>query len=85
MDALHYDPDLLREWREERGLSVAEAADAARCARMTVYRAEKGSFASFELLARLAALYGHPVSLLLRDRIEPAGLHRGKRRLTAVT
>lgn len=68
MDGRYYDGARLREWREARGMTAIEAARQAGITRMQLNRAERGLSASFDLLVRLAALYGKShISLLHPD------------------
>lgn len=62
MDLRHYDPAKLIAAREEEGKSQEEIAAALNVNRQTIYRAEAGKNASFELLAAYCALYGIPVT-----------------------
>lgn len=59
-----------REARLNAGLSHAKAAKAAGCSVSTVQRVEAGCAHSARLLARLARVYGVPVSLLVDDQLE---------------
>ena len=68
MNAQHYDCDRLKELREFRRLTQAEVADRLGVNRQTVYRAEAGVSASYELLCDLCALYQEDVLTLLRPK-----------------
>jgi transcriptional regulator with XRE-family HTH domain len=71
MNAQHYDCDKLKELREARQLTQLEVAEHLSLNRQTVYRAEAGISASYELLCDLCALYGADVLTLLRpQRVE---------------
>jgi transcriptional regulator with XRE-family HTH domain len=71
MNAQHYDCDRLKEIREERGLTQLEVAERLGIDRQTVYRAEAGKSASYELLWDLCSLYQEDILTLLRpQRIE---------------
>lgn len=61
-----YNHLVLKEWRDERSLSVREVAEYLNVSRMTVYRVEKGHVASYRLLKRMAALYARSVTDVLR-------------------
>jgi transcriptional regulator with XRE-family HTH domain len=71
MNAQHYDCLRLKEIREARRLTQAEVAERLGINRQTVYRAESGASASYELLCELCALYQEDVLALLRpQRVE---------------
>lgn len=62
MDSRHYDPTKLIAAREQDGKSQEWIAKALRVNRQTIYRAEAGKNASFELLAAYCALYAIPMT-----------------------
>jgi DNA-binding XRE family transcriptional regulator len=62
MDSRHYDPAKLIAAREGDGKSQEEIAKALNVNRQTIYRAEAGKNASFELLASYCAIYAIPVT-----------------------
>jgi transcriptional regulator with XRE-family HTH domain len=68
MNAQHYDHDRLKEMREGRRLTQLEVAEQLEIDRQTVYRAEAGKSASYELLCDLCDLYQEDVLTLLRPR-----------------
>jgi transcriptional regulator with XRE-family HTH domain len=68
MDSRHYDPDKLKELRERFGLTQEQVAEKLNIHKQSVYRAEAGRVASYELLCALSALYKTEVIGLLRRR-----------------
>jgi DNA-binding XRE family transcriptional regulator len=58
MNAQHYNPDKLVKWREETGETQDKIAEKLNVDRNTIYRAEAGKVASYELLANLCKIYG---------------------------
>jgi transcriptional regulator with XRE-family HTH domain len=65
MNASHYDHEALERLRESKNRSREEIAQEIGVKRMTLYRAEKGIVASYELLCALARCYGVPVTSFL--------------------
>jgi len=65
MNATHYNHQKLKALREARGWAQSDVAKRVDCDRQTIYRLEKGTQASYELLCQLAALYALPVTDLL--------------------
>ncbi|HEY0429014.1 MAG TPA: helix-turn-helix transcriptional regulator [Pyrinomonadaceae bacterium] len=57
MNANHYNPQKLVEWREESGKTQEKIAEILGVDRNTISRAEKGKVASYDLLAGLCGLY----------------------------
>lgn len=68
MNSRHYDPDKLKELREAAGLTQEQVAAKLEVHRQTVFRAETGQSASYELLCALCELYDHDVVNLLHPR-----------------
>jgi transcriptional regulator with XRE-family HTH domain len=68
MNAQHYDCDRLKELREAHRLTQLEVAERLGIDRQTVYRAEAGKSASYELLCGLCALYQEDLLTLLRPQ-----------------
>lgn len=58
MNASHYDPKKLIEWREEFGQTQEKVARLLNVDRNTISRAELGKVASYDLLAELCRIYG---------------------------
>lgn len=67
MDATHYHPEKLKEAREKLGKSMQQIAEKIAVDRQTIYRAEAGKNASYELLAALCKLYKIPMSAIVVD------------------
>lgn len=72
MDSRHYHYQKLTEARELQGKTQQDVADELNVDRQTVYRAEAGKAASYELLVKLAALYRLPMTVLIIDFPEVA-------------
>lgn len=72
MDAQHYDSNKLKGLREERRLTQLEVAARLDLNRQTVYRAEAGLSASYELLCDLCNLYAVDVLTLLKPQLVEA-------------
>jgi len=68
MNSTHYNPGKLKTWREQKGMSQPEVAEALKIHSGTVYRAEAGQNVSYELLCDLADFYGQDVIDLLYSR-----------------
>jgi len=68
MNSQHYNADKLKQLREGKGLTQNQAAEALSVDRQTIYRAEAGLSASYELLCSLADLYEVEVISLLHPR-----------------
>jgi transcriptional regulator with XRE-family HTH domain len=73
MNFRHYDPGKLKELREIKGLTQEQVAKHLGINRQTVFRAETGQSASYELLCDLCQLYNNAaVTDLLYERpLEP--------------
>lgn len=65
MDSRHYYNNKLTEARELLGKTQQEIADALNVDRQTIYRAETGKNASYELLTRLCAFYRIPMTIVV--------------------
>lgn len=70
MDLRHYDPKQLVEAREKDGKSQEELATLLNVNRQTIYRAEAGKSASFELLADYCRIYGIAVTEIIKPHPE---------------
>ena len=57
MNANHYNPKKLIQWREDSGKTQEKIAEILNVDRNTVSRAETGKVASYDLLASLCAIY----------------------------
>lgn len=75
MDSRHYDPAKLASGRRSANLTQQQVAEAINKDRQTIYRAEAGTNASFELLAELCRLYKIPVTdvILPHPDLSPTG------------
>jgi transcriptional regulator with XRE-family HTH domain len=65
MNSQHYDCEHLKSLREAKGLTQKQVGEALDIDRQTVFRAESGVSASYELLCALADLYEVEVVSLL--------------------
>jgi transcriptional regulator with XRE-family HTH domain len=74
MDSRHYYNQKLIDARQLRGKSQQEIADAVKVDRQTIYRAESGKNASYDLLADLCRLYEIPMTNIIIARPEPKPL-----------
>lgn len=74
MDRRHYDPDKLKAARTAAGKTQQGVANELKVDRQTIFRAEAGTSASFELLASMCLLYGLAVTdvVLPHPDIAPA-------------
>ncbi len=68
MNTKHYDPEKLKRHRELEGLTQEQVATRLNVHRQTIYRAESGIAASYELLCSMCELYNAPVLSVLRSR-----------------
>jgi len=68
MNSRHYDQVRLRGLRESKGLTQKQVAESLNINRQTVFRAESGVSASYELLCDLSDLYEADVITLLHPR-----------------
>jgi len=62
MDSRHYYSSKLIDAREKNKRTQQEVADLLNVDRQTIYRAEAGKNASFELLAGMCRVYGLPMT-----------------------
>lgn len=67
MNGNHYHPEVLRVGRRAANLKIRDAAEALGVKRLTIYRVETGRHASYELLSRMARLYGVPLESVVKD------------------
>ena len=67
MNGTDYDPALLKSLRARTGMSQGEVGRKIGRHWVTVWRAEAGEVASYDLLKRITALYGLPVQTVLRS------------------
>jgi transcriptional regulator with XRE-family HTH domain len=65
MDVRHYDPAKLAEARKVNNLTQQDVANALNVDRQTIYRAESGITASYEILAALCKLYKLPMTAVI--------------------
>jgi DNA-binding XRE family transcriptional regulator len=65
MNLRHYNPEILKRLREEKGRTQETVASTLKMTRQTVYRAEKGLDVPNELLCDFADYYSIPVVSLL--------------------
>jgi transcriptional regulator with XRE-family HTH domain len=68
MNARHYDHDKLKKLRESRNLTQKQVAVAVNVDRQTVYRAEAGDQAGYDLLCDLCELYGVSILAVIRPQ-----------------
>lgn len=68
MNSQHYNPEKLKQLRESKALTQKQVADQLGIDRQTIYRAESGQSASYELLCSLAEMYEVEVTSLLYPR-----------------
>lgn len=66
MNSTHYDPIKLTQLREGK-MTQKQLAAVLEVTEMTVYRAEKGSSASYELLLKICGIFGVDI----RDILTP--------------
>ena len=68
MNASHYDPQKLIDLRKQNSLTQDELAKLVDVDRQTIYRAEAGRAASYELLCAIADLFKIDRTSLLHPR-----------------
>lgn len=68
MNSRHYDPEKLKKLREDKDLTQEQVAVTLNVHRQTIFRAEAGQNASYELLCALCDLYDQEVVSLLYPR-----------------
>lgn len=65
MNKKHYNHELLRVWRRQRGLTLRQVANEIGVERNTIWRIEAGRSASYETLYKLCGFYGGSMADLL--------------------
>lgn len=62
----HYKHETIRELRESAGMTQEELAERLNVHKVTVSRVETGAVCSFDLLCKIAVLFGKPWQDILR-------------------
>lgn len=68
MNARHYDHSKLKELRKSRDLTQDQVAEALNVDRQTIYRAEGGLTAGYDLLCDMCDLYGVSIISVIYPR-----------------